>query len=196
MSAPRSNDIAIVGLAVRVPGARNVDEFWANLRAGREAVTFFTDEELRRAGVDAARLARPNYVKANAVLPDADRFDAAFFGFTPREAELLDVQQRIFLECAWTAIEHAGYDPLAMPGAVGVFAGAGLNTRFAAADREKSRGDCVGGRLPGDDRERQGFSRHARLLQTQPPRPEPRRADRLFDVTRRGARGNPEPARR
>lgn len=128
MSEPRPNDIAIVGLAVRVPGARNVDEFWANLRAGREAVTFFTDEELRRAGVDAARLARPNYVKANAVLPDADRFDAAFFGFTPREAELLDVQQRVFLECAWTAIEHAGYDPLAVPGAVGVFAGAGLNT--------------------------------------------------------------------
>ncbi|HVU25275.1 MAG TPA: SDR family NAD(P)-dependent oxidoreductase [Opitutus sp.] len=128
MSEPRPNDIAIVGLAVRVPGARNVDEFWANLRAGREAVTFFTDDELRRAGVDAARLARPNYVKANAVLPDADRFDAAFFGFTPREAELLDVQQRVFLECAWTAIEHAGYDPLAVPGAFGVFAGAGLNT--------------------------------------------------------------------
>ncbi len=128
MSAPRPNDIAIVGLAVRVPGARNVGEFWENLRAGREAVTFFTDEELRRAGVDAARLARPNYVKANAVLPDADRFDAAFFGFTPREAELLDVQQRVFLECAWTAIEHAGYDPLAVPGAFGVFAGAGLNT--------------------------------------------------------------------
>jgi acyl transferase domain-containing protein/NADP-dependent 3-hydroxy acid dehydrogenase YdfG len=128
MSGPRANDIAIVGLAVRVPGARNVDEFWANLRAGREAVTFFTEEELRRAGVEAARLARPNYVKANAVLPDADRFDAAFFGFTPREAELLDVQQRVFLECAWTALEHAGYDPLAMPGAVGVFAGAGLNT--------------------------------------------------------------------
>mgnify|MGYP001544540022 CR=1 FL=1 len=128
MSELRANDIAIVGLAVRVPGARNVDEFWANLRAGREAVTFFTDEELRRAGVEAARLAQPNYVKANAVLPDADRFDAAFFGFTPREAELLDVQQRVFLECAWTAIEHAGYDPLAVPGAFGVFAGAGLNT--------------------------------------------------------------------
>lgn len=128
MSAVRANDIAIVGLAVRVPGARNVDEFWANLRAGREAVTFFTEEELRRAGVAAAQFARANYVKANAVLPDADRFDAAFFGFTPREAELLDVQQRVFLECAWTAIEHAGYDPLAVPGAFGVFAGAGLNT--------------------------------------------------------------------
>ncbi len=128
MSAVRPNDIAIVGLAVRVPGARDADEFWANLRAGREAVTFFTDDELRRAGVDAARLARPDYVKANAVLADADRFDAEFFGFTPREAELLDVQQRVFLECAWTALEHAGYDPLAVPGSCGVFAGSGLNT--------------------------------------------------------------------
>ncbi|ACB75249.1 type I polyketide synthase [Opitutus terrae] len=124
----RPNDIAVIGLALRVPGARNVEEFWANLRAGREAVTFFTDEELRRAGVEAAKLANPRYVKANAVLADADRFDAEFFGYTPREAELLDVQQRVFLECAWTALEHAGYDPLAVPGACAVFAGAGLNT--------------------------------------------------------------------
>jgi acyl transferase domain-containing protein len=104
----RDRDIAIVGMAARLPGARNIDEFWANLRAGRESVTFFSDAELRAAGVDDALMARPDYVNANAILPRADTFDAAFFGYTPREAELLDVQQRVFLECAWNAIEHAG----------------------------------------------------------------------------------------
>ncbi|MBM3855507.1 MAG: type I polyketide synthase, partial [Verrucomicrobia bacterium] len=124
----RDRDLAIVGLACRFPGARDVDEFWRNLHDGVESVTFFTDDELRAAGVDAALLTRPDYVKANAVLADAERFDAGFFGYTPREAQLLDPQQRVFLECAWTALEHAGYDPSAMRGAVGVFAGAGIGT--------------------------------------------------------------------
>ncbi len=117
--------VAVVGMACRFPGARDVEEFWRNLRAGTESVSFFKDEELRAAGVGPELLARTDYVRANAVVAEADGFDAGFFGYTPREAELIDPQQRVFLECAWTAMEHAGFDPSGVQGAVGVFAGAG-----------------------------------------------------------------------
>src|SRR3954452_12654877 len=120
--------IAIIGMACRVPGAADVDAFWDNLCAGRESISFFSDEELRSAGVDPALLANPAYVKAGAILSDIDQFDAGFFGFTPREAEILDVQHRLFLECAWAAMENAGYNPDTHDGTCGVFAGAGVNT--------------------------------------------------------------------
>ena len=122
------SDIAIIGMSCRFPGARNIDEFWLNLRDGRECITFFTDEEILASGVDPALLNNPNYVRAGAVLPDIERFDASFFGFTPREAEIMDVQQRLFLECAWEAMESAGYDSETGSGSCGVFAGTGLNT--------------------------------------------------------------------
>ena len=115
-------------MSCRFPGAKNIDEFWLNLREGRESITFFTDQELLASGVDPELLQNPNYVKAGAVLPDIERFDAAFFGFTPREAEIMDVQQRLFLECAWEAMESAGFDPENGSGSCGVFAGTGLNT--------------------------------------------------------------------
>jgi acyl transferase domain-containing protein/NADP-dependent 3-hydroxy acid dehydrogenase YdfG len=120
--------IAIIGMAVRFPGADSVEAFWRNLRDGVESITFFSDDELIAAGVEPATLADPRYVKANGVLADADRFDAAFFGMTPREAELTDPQHRVFLEVAWEAMERAGYDSASMGGRVGVFAGAGLST--------------------------------------------------------------------
>src|SRR6185436_15107840 len=122
------NAIAIVALAGRFPQAENVEAFWRNLRAGHEAVTFFTDEELQAAGVPEAMLKNPNYVKAAIQLDGRDLFDAAFFGFTPREAQLMDPQQRLFLECAWEALERAGYNPATYSGAIGVFAGASENT--------------------------------------------------------------------
>ncbi len=117
--------IAIVGMACRFPGSADVDEFWRALRAGKEAVTFFSEEELRSAGVDPALLENPHYVRAKGVLAGVDLFDAEFFGFSPREAELTDPQQRLFLECAWTALEDAGHDPASYPGTIGVYAGAG-----------------------------------------------------------------------
>jgi acyl transferase domain-containing protein/NADPH:quinone reductase-like Zn-dependent oxidoreductase len=120
--------IAVIGMALRVPGAASVEQFWQNLRAGKESITFFTDQELRDAGVDPAALANPSYVKANGVLQGAELFDAGFFGYSPREAEAMDPQQRVFLELAWEALERAGYDPGRTPGRVGVFAGAGLST--------------------------------------------------------------------
>ncbi len=119
--------IAIVGLACRVPGAGDVDAFWQNLCAGVEAITRFDDDALRAAGVDPTLLADPAYVKAGTVLTDCDTFDAAFFGYTPREAEILDPQQRLFLECAWEALETAGVDPARAGGPIGVFAGSGLS---------------------------------------------------------------------
>ncbi|MBD6618567.1 acyltransferase domain-containing protein [Komarekiella sp. 'clone 1'] len=121
------SEIAIIGLAGKFPGANNVDEFWHNLKNGIESVSFFSDEELLEAGVDAELLSKPNYVKANAVIKDAELFDANFFGFNPRDAEMTDPQHRIFLECAWEALEKAGYDSETYNGSIGVFAGSNLS---------------------------------------------------------------------
>jgi len=115
--------IAVVGMRGRFPGAETIDDFWRNLRDGVESISFFSDEELRAAGVDDARLASSDYVKARAVLDNVELFDAKFFGYTPREAEIIDPQQRLFLECAWEALETAGYDSETYQGKIGVFAG-------------------------------------------------------------------------
>jgi natural product biosynthesis luciferase-like monooxygenase protein len=120
--------IAIVGMAGRFPGARAVDEFWKNLVEGVESISRFPAEELIRAGADPALVERPGYVRANAVLAGVEDFDARFFGFTPREAEVTDPQQRIFLECCWEALENSAYDPLRHAGTTGIYAGAGINT--------------------------------------------------------------------
>jgi len=123
-------EVAIIGMSGRFPGAADVTEFWANLRGGVESISVRTDEELLAAGVDRASLDDPHYVKAASVLADIDQFDAAFFGVTPREAEIMDPQQRLFLECAWEALESGGYDPARSPGPVGVFGGASTNSYF------------------------------------------------------------------
>jgi len=121
-------EIAIIGMAGRFPGAQNLDEFWQNLVNGVEAISTFSDEQVLAAGVDPALVANPYYVKAGGVLKDVELFDAAFFGFYPREAALTDPQQRLFLECAWQALESAGYDPEAYDGPIGVYAGTGIST--------------------------------------------------------------------
>jgi len=119
--------IAIIGMTGRFPGANNIDKFWQNLVNGVESITFFTDEELIASGLDPALVSNPNYVKAKGVLENIEMFDASFFGFTPREAELMDPQHRIFLEVAWEALENAGYDSEVYDGRIGVYSGAGLN---------------------------------------------------------------------
>ncbi len=119
--------VAVVGLSGRFPGAPDVARLWENLRAGVEAITFFSDEELLATGVDPALLADPSYVKARGVLDGIDRFDAAFFGLTPREAEVMDPQHRLLLECAWEALEDAAYDPDRYPGRIAVYAGSGTS---------------------------------------------------------------------
>jgi acyl transferase domain-containing protein len=133
MSAPgaagasRSPAIAVIGMAGRFPGAADLDAFWANLCAGVESIRFFGDDELAAAGVPRRLLARPDYVKAGSVLDGIELFDAPFFGYSPREAELIDPQQRLFLESAWRALEDAGHDPARFDGAIGVCAGASLS---------------------------------------------------------------------
>ncbi len=119
--------IAVIGLAGRFPKAKNVDEFWQNLRNGVEAISFFSDQELDEAGIAFPRN-NSNYVKARAVLDDADKFDAAFFGVNPKEAEIMDPQHRVFLECAWEALEGAGYADEDKGRMTGVFAGMSMNT--------------------------------------------------------------------
>lgn len=122
------SEIAIIGLTGRFPGAKNIDEFWQNLQSGVESISFFTDEELLSFGIDTAVLNDPHYVKAGAVLENVEFFDADFFGFNPREAEITDPQHRIFLECAWEALENAGYNSHTYKGSIGVFAGSSLSS--------------------------------------------------------------------
>ena len=125
--AGTSGSIAVVGMAGRFPQARDVAELWRNLRAGKECISYFTDEELRAEGiVDPALLADPDYVKAWGWMEGVDRFDPGFFDITPREAEIMDPQIRILLETAWEALEDAGYDPDRYPGRIGVFAGSSM----------------------------------------------------------------------
>ena len=121
--------VAIIGMAGRFPGARSVAEFWNHQINGIEAISHFRVEDLEVSG--AEDLARdPNYVRARSILEDVDLFDAEFFGIYPREAELMDPQQRLFLECCWQAFEDAGYDPSNCPGPIGVYAGSSTSTYF------------------------------------------------------------------
>jgi phthiocerol/phenolphthiocerol synthesis type-I polyketide synthase E len=137
-------DIAIVGMACRFPGADGVERFWQNLREGIDSVSRFSDAELAAAGVPEALYRQPDYVKAHAVLPEVDRFDAGFFGYSPREAEVMDPQQRLFLECAWEALENAGYDPARLPGAVGVWGGMTLSSYLMALAPLKEKLQALG----------------------------------------------------
>ncbi|HEX5715371.1 MAG TPA: type I polyketide synthase, partial [Thermoanaerobaculia bacterium] len=122
------SDVAVIGMAGRFPGAPSVERFWSNLCAGVESIRLFTDDELLAAGVPEEILRNPTYVKAGSPLEGVDLFDAAFFGFNPREAETMDPQQRLFLTCAWEALENAGYDPEGYGGAIGLVAGTGIST--------------------------------------------------------------------
>jgi non-ribosomal peptide synthase protein (TIGR01720 family) len=119
--------IAIIGISGRFPGANNIEEFWHNLQTGIESISQLSDEDLLAAGVAPSCLDDHNYVKASGILENIDLFDAAFFEFNPKEAEITDPQHRLFLECAWEALESAGYDAQRCESRIGVYAGASLN---------------------------------------------------------------------
>lgn len=119
--------IAIIGMAGRFPGARNIDELWNLLKAGKDARTELSDTDLLNAGVPRSSLSDPNYVKFSMKLADPDRFDAEFFGYGPKQALSIDPQQRLFLECAWEALESCGYGQIPEELSVGVFGGCGHN---------------------------------------------------------------------
>ncbi|MEM8948050.1 MAG: aminotransferase class III-fold pyridoxal phosphate-dependent enzyme, partial [Pseudomonadota bacterium] len=120
----RQGDFAVIGMACRFPGASDVDEFWQNLLEAKESISFFSDEELEDAGIDAETIGSPRYVKAKGIVDDADQFDAGFFEVSPLEADMLDPQQRIMLQLSWHALEDAGYPPGTDPLKAGVFVGA------------------------------------------------------------------------
>lgn len=132
------NAVAIIGMAGRFPGAENVDHFWSNLADGIESIADLDEQTLREAGVDPDTLRMSNYVRREAVISGVDLFDAAFFGISPKEAAWMDPQQRILLETAYQALDHAGYGSReTAEGRVGVFAGVGANHYFT--EREAGR---------------------------------------------------------
>lgn len=135
MDGERDDDaltgIAIVGMSLRAPGAPSAEALWKNVCEGVESITHFSKEELAREGVPAAVLEDPHYVRAKGIIDGPELFDAAFFGMSPREAATTDPQHRLFLECAWEALEHAGYTPDGHDLTVGVYAGSGgMSTYF------------------------------------------------------------------
>lgn len=123
------HDIAIIGMAVRFPGANSVEQFWQNLVNGVESIRRFTPEELRAESI-SKWLNDPQYVPVKAVIDKPGHFDARFFGISPREAEVIDPQQRIFLETAWSVLEGAGYVPQQYQGEIGVYAGTQNNSYY------------------------------------------------------------------
>jgi acyl transferase domain-containing protein/acyl carrier protein len=126
---PRLNEsIAIIGISCRFPGANDASAFWQNLHDGVESISFFSPEELIDSGVVPSTLINPNFVGAGSILTDIDKFDASFFGLNAREAQSMDPQERFFLECAWHALEDAGYDPEQFKAPIGVYAGCSMST--------------------------------------------------------------------
>jgi amino acid adenylation domain-containing protein len=129
---PQSDrDVAVIGLACRYPSAADPDQFWATIASGTDVVVEFSDAELLADGASPDSLTDPAYVRAGAVLDGVAEFDAEFFGITPREAEVLDPQHRLFLECCWQAMENAGQAPGSGKQRVGVFAGARTSAYLA-----------------------------------------------------------------
>ena len=125
----RKDDIAVIGMAGRFPGANSVEELWNILKEGRETIRFFRDGELHFSV--SQELRNDNfYVKARGILTDVDKFDASFFGINPRVAALMDPQQRVFLEIAWEVLEQTGHLPDKYTGTIGVFAGSGNNSYY------------------------------------------------------------------
>ena len=150
-----SADIAIIAISGRFPQAASVEAFWRNLRDGLEAITHFSEHELLAAGVSAATLQHPHYIRARGALADIDRFDASFFGYSPREAALIDPQQRLFLECAWDALERAGYDTERFERRIGIFAGSSISSYLLLLYASQQLADPLGGveALLGNDKD-------------------------------------------
>ncbi len=120
-------EIAVIGMSGRFPGARNINEFWENLRNGIESISSFSEQELLEQGNDPQLIQKPNYVRAKGFVEDIQGFDATFFDYTPKEATFMDPQFRLLHECVWEALEDAGYSAGASEKSIGLFAGAAFN---------------------------------------------------------------------
>lgn len=124
------SDIAIIGMAGRFPGAKNINVFWENLKNGVESIKHFTDEELIKAGVDEEDLKQENYVRAKGVLEDIEYFDPEIFGYSPKEIEIMEPQLRVLYQCTYEALEDAGIVPDKHKGSIGFFAGCSDNLNW------------------------------------------------------------------
>ena len=145
VSIRTGNEIAVIGMAGRFPGAGNIDEFWSNLKNGVESISFFSDNELEELGVSPGVLQAPDYVKTSGgVLEDKELFDASFFGYSPTEAEVMNPQMRIFHECVWEALENAGWDSRAYKGAIGLYAGSSGSFNWQALTALSGKIDHLG----------------------------------------------------
>jgi hypothetical protein len=179
--------IAIVGLAGRFPGARDAAQLWRNLIEGCESISHFREDELEAAPAeDMAARASPDYVRARGILDDVEMFDASFFGINPKEAEVIDPQQRVFLEVAWEALENAGYDPQRFAGPIGVFAGASNNYYYLHNRSRRLAHD--------DDGQREGLPGDARCLQAGSEGPGAQYPDSLLDLPGCRVFGGAKPA--
>ena len=136
---PTKCPIAVVGMSGRFPGASSVDEFWDNIIHGRESITRFTNDELRAAGVAESLYRRPNYVGAKGIVAEAEEFDAALFGYSPREAKRMDPQLRLLHTCAWEGLEDAGYRPRSGQPKIGLYVG--VNENYGWVERVTAGGD-------------------------------------------------------
>lgn len=125
-------EIAVIGMDCKFPGANSINEFWENLKNGRESISFFSEDELIAMGIDPELVKNPSYVKAKGAIEDIDLFDATFFEYTTREAELMDPQLKLLHHTAWAALEHSGYNPEYFKGLIGVYVGAAFNWSWAS----------------------------------------------------------------
>ncbi|UCH95596.1 MAG: SDR family NAD(P)-dependent oxidoreductase [Candidatus Aminicenantes bacterium] len=125
-------EIAVIGMSGRFPGAKNISRFWENLKKGIESISFFSDEELEKEGIQPLLLDNPDYVRAKGIVEEIEYFDSYFFDYTPKEAEIMDPQVRLFHECVWEALEDAAYNPGTYHGSIGLYAGASPNMYWEA----------------------------------------------------------------
>ena len=177
-----ADGIAIIGMAGRFPGAHNLEQFWRNLCDGIESIVRFDDDGP----------SDPNYVKAAARLDDVEWFDAAFFGYPAKEAAIMDPQHRLFLECAWEALEDAGYARGTSPAPSACIAGRGANSYLARI--RSPVGKSRRGRARHVFSATRRLSDHARVVQAESDGPEPEHSDGVLHVAGGGTPGLPEPA--
>ncbi|MGC2777760.1 MAG: beta-ketoacyl synthase N-terminal-like domain-containing protein [Bradyrhizobium sp.] len=139
-----AHSIAVIGMAGRFPGAPDLTTYWSNLTQGVESIRGVSEQDLREAGVSAERIADPNYIRLYPALEDATLFDARYFNISAKEAEYIDPQHRLFLECAVHALEDAGCDPKRYDGNIGVFGGVNPNAYQFLALRNRLMSGAYG----------------------------------------------------
>lgn len=133
-------EIAVIGMAGKFPKAKNITEYWENLKLGKDCITFFSDDELHLSKEEEALKKDSNYVKAKGYLKEKEFFDAKFFEYSKKEAEIMEPQMRLFHQCVWAALEDAGVNTK-KDNPIGIYGGASSNTYWKLVTKLKSMGD-------------------------------------------------------